>query len=223
MDTSNQYKIREATIDDIDFVIDTIIAAEKSSTGNLGLSNYFEVSESDLRNYLHDMLDEEIDGCEFSISSFMVAEDNGRLIGAVGGWVEGENEDNMASAELKANLLGYVLPREIILRTQSKIEIVKDLQIEREKGAYQMEYSFVLPEYRGRHVSQIIKQKHFEKASSLGCTKVQTHVFASNKVNICINESLGFQIVSQNTSNHPLAMKCYPDKTILLMEKTINK
>lgn len=222
MNTNDSYLIRQATVGDIDFIVDTIVAAEKSSTGNLGLANYFEVTEDQLRQYLREMLEEEIDGCEFSVSSFLVAEDKGRVVGAVGGWVEGENEDDMTSSELKSNLLGYILPKETILCTQNKIEIVKDLQIEREQGAYQMEYSYTLPEYRGHHVSQMIKQKHFEKAAGCGCRKVQTHVFASNKTNIRINEYLGFNIVSQNTSKHPLASRYYPDNTILLMEKSIN-
>lgn len=222
MNTNDSYLIRQATVDDIDFIVDTIVAAEKSSTGNLGLANYFEVTEDQLRQYLREMLEEEIDGCEFSVSSFLVAEDKGRVVGAVGGWVEGENEDGMTSSELKSNLLGYILPKDTILCTQNKIEIVKDLQIEREQGAYQMEYSYTLPEYRGHHVSQMIKQKHFEKAEGCGCRKVQTHVFASNNTNIRINEYLGFNIVSKNTSKHPLASRYYPDNTILLMEKSIN-
>lgn len=222
MDLYNQYSIRNAALEDIDFIVDTIIAAEKSSTGNLGLANYFEITEADLKEYLRKMLDEEIDGCEFSVSSFVVAEDNRKLIGAVGGWVEGKNEDEMSSAELKSNLLGYVLPKDIILNTQNKIEIVKDLQIEREYGAYQLEYSYVLPEYRGKHISQMLKQKHFNMAKTAGCKKVQTHVFASNKPNIWINECLGFTVVEQNTSKHPLASRYYPDSTILLMEKIIN-
>lgn len=222
MDLNNQYSIRNAALEDIDFIIDTIIAAEKSSTGNLGLANYFEITEVELKGYLREMLDEEIDGCEFSVSSFVVAEDNGKLIGAVGGWVEGKNENDMSSAELKSNLLGYVLPKEVILNTQNKIEIVKDLQIDREYGAYQLEYSYVLPEYRGKHISQMLKQKHFDIAKVAGCKKVQTHVFASNKTNIRINGDLGFVVVSQNTSMHPQASNYYPDKTILLMERQIN-
>ena len=65
--------IRPATLDDVEFIATTIIEAEKSSTDKIGPANYFGISESDYRNYLIQMLEEEIDGCELSISSFLIA------------------------------------------------------------------------------------------------------------------------------------------------------
>ena len=41
----NKYEIRPATIKDTDFLAETVIQAEKSSTGMCGLANYFSVSE----------------------------------------------------------------------------------------------------------------------------------------------------------------------------------
>lgn len=37
--------VREATLDDVDFIVTTIIEAEKSSINKIGSANYFEITE----------------------------------------------------------------------------------------------------------------------------------------------------------------------------------
>ena len=108
---SEEIKIRQATLDDVEFLVDTIVAAEKSGTNNLGLAKLFELTESEMRTYIKVMLEEEIDGCEFSVSSFLVAEHKEKVVSAFAGWVEGQNEDGLPSAILKSNLVGYCLPK----------------------------------------------------------------------------------------------------------------
>ena len=107
--------IRPATLEDIDFVVTAIIESEKSSTDKIGPANYFEITEADYRRYLIQMLEEEIDGCEISISSFVVAEYEGEILAATGGWLEGDNEDGLPSSMIKSNLFAYFLPKENLL------------------------------------------------------------------------------------------------------------
>ena len=216
-----KYIIRKATIDDIGFLVTTIIEAEKSSTDNLGLANYFEISEAELRRYLTNILEEEIDGCEFSISSFLVAEYDGKVVSAKGGWLEGSNEDGLPSSLLKSNLISYYLPKESILKAQAKWEIVKDIQIEREWGAYQWEYSYTVPEHRGHHLVPLINEQHIKLAKELGAKKIQGHVFAHNQRILKVYGRCVFRIVRRCSSTNPLIKKYYPDNTILLLEKEI--
>lgn len=157
---SEEIKIRRATLNDVDFLVDTIVAAEKSGTDNFGLAKLFELSEGEMRTYIKAMLEEEVDGCEFSVSSFLVAEHQGRVVSAFAGWVEGQNEDGMSSALLKSNLIGYCLPMENVMKSQSKSDIVRPLQIEREEGTYQLEYSYTMPEYRGKGIMKDIINMH---------------------------------------------------------------
>ncbi len=154
---------RHATVNDIDFIVDTIVAAEKSGTDNFGLANLFEVTEAEMRNYIKEMLEEEIDGCELSLSSFIVAEYEGEAVAAFGGWIEGRNEDDMPSALLKANLINYYLPKEKVLASMAKADIVKPLQIDREQGTYQLEYSYTKPEYRGNGIMKDIIERHISE------------------------------------------------------------
>lgn len=213
--------IRRATIDDIDFLVDTIIAAEKSGTDNFGLAKLFEISEEEMREYIKAMLDEEIDGCEFSISSFIVAEANGVVIAAFAGWIEGENEDELPSAILKSNLVGYSLPVEKVKNSQSKSDIVRPLQIEREEGTYQLEYSYTIPDYRGKGILGRIIDAHEQEAVSNGVHKIQVHVFDNNPSAIRSYEKKGFKVAKRYESIHPNTSLFFPSNIELLMEKEL--
>ncbi len=217
----NKYVIRRATLDDVDFLVTTIIEAEKSSTNNLGLANYFEVTEEELRRYLKAILEEEIDGCELSVSSFIIAEYEDTPVSTRGGWMEGRNEDEQPSSVLKSNLISYHFPMDKILNAQKKWEIVKDIQVEREWNTYQWEYSYTVPEHRGHHLVPRINEMHIQQALELGAKKIQGHVFANNIKSLKAYERSGFKVVRSYTSNHPLTKEYYPDNTILLLEKEL--
>ena len=218
---SEEIKIRRATLDDVDFLVDTIVAAEKSGTDNFGLAKLFELSEGEMRTYIKAMLDEEIDGCEFSVSSFIVAEVDEKVVAAFAGWIEGQNEDALPSSILKSNLVGYCLPVENVKKSQSKSEIVRPLQIEREDGTYQLEYSYTLPEYRGRGILGKIIEAHEKKAVSSNVKKIQVHVFDNNPSAIKSYEKKGFKIIKRFESAHPDTSLFFPSNIELLMEKEL--
>lgn len=213
--------INAATLDDISFIVDTIVAAEKSGTDHFGLARMFGLDESTMKRYLAIMLEEEIDGCELSVSSFLVARYNGKPVAAFAGWIEGENEENKPSSFLKSSLLTCVLPSECMLHVQQNKDLVKPFQIEREKGAYQLEYSYTLPEYRRRNLMMAIVNEHVKHALSAGTKKIQVHVFANNDSAIRTYSKCGFCIKQSYSSESPLIDTFYPYNTLLLMEKEI--
>lgn len=217
----NKLILRQATLDDMDFIVTTIIEAEKSSTDKIGPANYFEISEEDYRKYLTLMLEEEIDGCEISISSFVVAEYDGKVVAARGGWLEGDNEDNAPSSVLKSNLFTFILPQENLLKGQSKHDIVKDIMIERDMGAYQFENSYTAPDFRGYHIMAELDNWHIKRAVEKGAKKVQVVVCNENEKALKARQRTGFQVVKSYTSHHPLIRDYYPDDTLLLMERDI--
>lgn len=218
---SEEIKIRRATLDDVDFLVDTIVAAEKSGTDNFGLAKLFELSEGEMRTYIKAMLEEEIDGCEFSVSSFLVAEVDEKVVAAFAGWIEGQNEDELPSSILKSNLVGYCLPVENVKNSQNKSEIVRPLQIEREEGTYQLEYSYTLPEYRGRAILGNIIEAHEKEAISNDIKKIQVHVFDNNPSAIKSYEKKGFKITQRYESTHPDTSMFFPSNVELLMEKEL--
>lgn len=226
--TNTDIVIDRATSSDIDFIANTIVEAEKSGTDNFGLANVFGIDEETMRGYIAEMLDEEIDGCEFSLSSFLVARHQGKPVASFAGWVEGYNEDSQPSSMLKSNLLSYTLPQECVLRSQTVADVVRSLQIAREKGTYQLEYSYTLPEYRGQGIMKDIINAHIaecqQNTSSIqdgGIKKMQVHVFANNPAAIRTYESCGFKIVKRIHSEEENVTQYFPDHTLLLMEMNI--
>lgn len=67
--------IRKATLLDIDFLIEAIIAAEKSGTDILSYSTIFDLTERDVQNMLRNVLEKNVTGCELSPCNFLIAED----------------------------------------------------------------------------------------------------------------------------------------------------
>lgn len=218
---ASKYIIRPAVLDDIDFLVETVIQAEMSSSGMCGMANYFEITEDELRNYIKQAFEEEVDGCELSVSSFLVVEYEGKVVAAMGGWLEGDNEDNMPSSLLKSNLLMYVIPRDKVLKSQKNAEVIKDLNVDKEMGAYQLEYSYILPEHRGQFLLQDLTDAHITRAKALSAQKIQGHAFEANKIILLTNKTMGFKITKKFVSKHPMILKFYPYDTIVLMEKVI--
>lgn len=219
----SKYVIRPATLNDIDFLAETVIQSEKSSSGMCGMANFFAVTENEMRSYIKQAFEEEVDGCELSVTSFIVVEYEGKVVGAMGGWLEGDNEDNMPSSLLKSNLLMYVMPREKILKSQENAAVIKDLNVEKEMGAYQLEYSYVLPEHQGQLLTMSLGEKHIERARNIEppVKKVQTHAFEGNKVIVLMNKITGYKITKRLVANNPRILEFYPFDTLLLFEKEL--
>lgn len=217
----SKYIFRDATIADIDFLVETVIQSEKSSANKCGMANLFGMSEVDFRHYLRKMFEEEIDGCELSVSSFIIVEYEGQAVATLGGFLEGGGEDQMPSSILKSNLLQYIMPASAMQIASENIQIAKELSIERQQGTYQFEYTYVLREHQGQMLMHFLIEKHFEKAEKLGVKKIQAHVFEGNKGVILIEQMMGFKIIKKIKAQNPRVLEFYPFDTLLLLEKEI--
>ena len=215
----SKYIFRRATIDDIDFIVDVIVNAEKGGTEKLGFANLFGISEQVARHLLNEMLEEEIDGCELSISSFIIAEYEGVPVSAFAGWIEGENEDSMPSSLLKSNLIAYYLPKDCLENSMARADAVKDLQIERELGTYQLEYSYTVLEHRGHGLVGKIIEEHCRLARQSG--KEYVHTFANNEPAVAVYKKSGFREMQNFVSDNPKAKEYYPYNEVILLVKDI--
>lgn len=215
----SKYIFRDATTKDVDFIATAIIEAEKSSTNNLGLANMYDMTEEELRPYLNQILEEDVEGCEFWLSGYIIAEYEGHPVATGCGWLEGDNEFELPSEILKSNLLSYYFPKEKILKSAEKADIVKDIQLKREPGTYQWEFFYTVIEHRGHHLVPRIKEMFIQRGKMAGAKKLQGHVFANNIKSLKTYERLGFHIAEQKTSKNPLTKEYFPCDTIILMEK----
>lgn len=220
MDTN--YTIKKASLADADFIADVIIGAEKSMTENLGLATIFELTESDLKTLIVSMLEEEINGCEFSLDSFFVAYYKEKPVAALGGWLEGYYDD-MPSSILKSNLIGFTFPPENLKKAATKIKIISEVQIERENGSYQLEYSFVDADHRGKRLTQQLMKAHLDFAKELepDIKKAQLHVFENNEIITKVHQRSGFSISKRFVSNNEEILNYLPYNVKLLMEKSL--
>jgi ribosomal protein S18 acetylase RimI-like enzyme len=188
------YSLRFANEKDIPFLIDTIIAAEKSGTEKCGLSNLLGLTEELTRQGLHKILSEEIAGCEFSTNEFAVAVFNEQPVAAFCGWVEGENDDEQPSAVLKSNLLIHGFGTSVIPALQQHKVLLSAIQLQRTKGTHQMEYAYVNPTHRGKQlIDRLIDfliSSAKDKNPSLKATQVQ--VYANNLKAIEVYSRMGY-------------------------------
>lgn len=217
------YLIRQATLADVDFLVETIIQAEKSGTDKLGLSTLSGLTEQEVRTCLSAMLNEEIDGCELSISSFLLAFKQNEFVAAVAGWVEGKNDDALPSTILKANLFSYIFPTESLLQMNDKAEWLKEIQIGRGWHTLQIEYVFVKEEYRGQHLAMLLIGAHIERSIAIypELKEVQVQLFETNKSALRSYEHAGFSVVKVCMSQNQELLNYIPACTKMLMQKSI--
>lgn len=168
-----KFKISKATSEDINFIIESIIESDKSGSELSSFSTIFQLTEKEVRNVLSEMLRQEIDGCEFSLSSFYIARVSGEYAGTVAGWIEGHSCNNMSSYKIKAYLFGRCMPPKAIIAMKKVSALLSDLHIDRENGSYQIEYVYVSPAYRHQGIAIELLKFHEKLASSTGKMQVQ--------------------------------------------------
>jgi len=213
--------IRRATISDVAFLVETIIEAEKSGTDVLSYSTVFGLSEEESRRYIAEMLLEEVDGCEISISSFMVAEIDGTAVAAVSAWIEGI--EGIPSKVLKGNLLNFTLPKECIERVAKLNHILHELHIEYFPGAIQKGAGYVLDKYRGNNLLGLLTDEIIKLLLAIkpDIKEVFTQIYGSNFRAINANKKTGFKIVLTKESDNEVINLYLPSTNKVMMKKEL--
>ena len=192
------YLIRKAKTEDIPFLADVIIASEKGMSENLSFTTLFNIPESRAKELIISMFEEEIDGCELSLSSFIVTEYNGKPISGSGAWIEGFN-GCIPSKILKSNLMSYTFGKESIEFLKTKSHIIKDVLIDREPMTLQLEYFHILSEHQGKGLDTQLMNVIEENALAIypELEKVQCQIFKNSIFAIKILIKHGFTIVKK--------------------------
>lgn len=215
------FKIRQAGVDDVPFLVDTIIEAEKSGTNIFTYSTIFGLTEQDARKYIGNMLMEEIDGCELSISAFLLAEKGGQIAAAVGAWVEGL--EGVPSSMLKGNLLSFSLPKVCIEKASTLNNLVKALHIEYKDKTIQIGLVYVSADFRGLGLANTLIEAQLTRLQELspGLTESFVQVFGSNKAAIRSYEKSGYNIVLEKHSDDPRMAEHFPSSSKVLMKRSL--
>jgi len=215
-----EYLIRKAVAGDIPFLADVVIASEKGMSDRLSFTTLFNKSEEESKELIIQMLEEETDGCELSLSSFIVTEFEGKPVSGSGAWIEGFN-GAMPSKILKSNLISYTFGKESIEYLKTKAHIVKDVLIDREPMTLQLEYFHILNEHLGKGLDAALMNRIEENALEQypGLKKVQCQIFKNSVFSIKILLRHGFKIAKSYKSGNEEIFDYLPYNEKLVMEK----
>jgi len=217
---SRQITIKQATSADKDFIIETIIEAEKSGTDLLSYSAIFNITEQEFIYLLGQILEEDMIGQELCVSGFLIALVNGKYAAAICSWVEGEEG---LSSMLKANALMYFLGKEKFLAAANAIKTIEELNIPREPGAIQLESIYTKKEFRGLGLSKKLIDEHINrhKLRLSAVSKAQIILMQNNLSATITYEKAGFHKYLEKTATTINIEKFLPGNSKLLMEKII--
>lgn len=211
-----EYKIREANINDIDFIVKAIIEAEKSGSEIFSYSKIFNLKEEELNQIFHQMLLEEIEGCEFSISSYLVAEINNKIAGTIGAWIE--NKEN-PSTIIRGNLLSYFLPKSSLLFASQQAKIISELNIDHVIDALTFAIVYISPEHRGNHLFELLANEHIKR--NKGVKELSIQLMANNVYAIKSYERYGFKKELEMKSDNLKLLEILPYNEKILMKKQL--
>ena len=212
--------IRDANINDIPFIVETIVEAEKSGTNIFSYNTIFGLSEEEAKKNIENMLLEEVDDCELSISSFKIAVLNNIIAGATAAWIEGFQ--GLSSAMLKGNLLNFTLPKACIERAKLLSPILKGLHIEHTNNSIQLGLVYLKKDFRGMGLVNLLINSHidFLKQKQKEITEVYVQVFSNNLAAVKAYKKVGFSVIKSKKSSNKTILNLLPfnEKTLMLRE-----
>jgi len=212
----SEYIVREATLSDAGYIAKAIIEAEKSGSNVLSYSKVFNISEEEVTDLFINILNEEMDGCEFSISSYLIAEIDNQPAGTIGAWVENKEEP---SSFIKSNMLGYFLPASSISYASREAKITSELIIEHVVGALSLVVAYVSPEHRGKNLFGLLADAHIKR--NPGVSELYLQVMANNLPAVRSYEKYGFTICQSKKTDDMRILNFLPFNEKLLMKKKL--
>jgi ribosomal protein S18 acetylase RimI-like enzyme len=167
------------------------------------------------------MLLEEIDGCELSISSFLIAEKFGQIAAAICAWIE--EIDGIPSSVLKGNLLSYSLPKKCLENASSFNKLFQALHIEYIPNTIQIGLVYVSSDYRGMNLASKLIDEQIMRLLKIkpNITDAYVQVFANNISAIKAYEKAKFEIVLVKESTDENILNYLPSNKKVLMRKKL--
>lgn len=217
----NSIKIRKANLKDIPFLTKTIIEAEKSGTTILSYSAIFGLNEFEIEMLISKMLSEEIEDCELSISSFLIAEENGITAASLSGWLE--NASGIPSAVLKGNLLNYFLPRESFEKAAACAKYTKELHIDYVPNSFQIGAGYVAESFRGRQLLGLLTEELINRLTTQypSANEIYAQIFDCNIPSLKTYQRAGFEIINTKISKEKKITDYLPSSKKILLKKNL--
>jgi ribosomal protein S18 acetylase RimI-like enzyme len=210
---------RKAKNKDLPFLVETIIESEKSGTNILTYCTIFGLSEGETRKYIAKMLLKRVDGCELSISSFLLAEKEGNIVASVGAWIEGN--EGIASNVLKGNLLNLTLPKKCFEHAISLDSIGRELHFECIPNTIQIGLVYVTPAFRGMNLVSLLIDNQIKRLTrhNRNISEIYVQVYGNNIPAIRTYERANFKIQLIKESANEDIINYMPSSKKILMKR----
>lgn len=213
---------RSATPDDAPNIVQTIIGAESGGGTLVSYAALFQLSLSELKDLLLQIVVEDLGGQELTYNGYCIAEVNQQFAGAFSAWIEGEDPP-MSSGMLKMELFRAYLGNDKILQAKENLRIVAELSIPRQVGALQLECLWVEPKFRGLGVgygltTELLKLHKLHKPELQLAQVMSLQSFAPA---LKIYQRCGFEQCQQVRATHPRIGEFYPSDTKILLQKML--
>ncbi|MDR3627028.1 MAG: hypothetical protein P4L45_09355 [Ignavibacteriaceae bacterium] len=215
--------IRQATENDIEFILEAIVESEKSSSNVISSCNVFGLTEEKFKDIIRKVLREDVPDYDYYLTGFIIAEKDGEYIGALGSWVE--EGDGTPSGIIKATILFPYLDKEKMREISKNTRVVKGLTIGREPHTLQLEHGYTREPYRRQGVfTRLIKENILRNVKAHNAIeKVQGALFKANFKSYNAHIKLGFDVAEEKHVDDPEIFKFFPFDTKVLMELNKDK
>jgi hypothetical protein len=210
--------VRQAALDDMDFIIEAIIESEKSSSNVISSCNVFGLTEEKFKEIMRKVLYENLPNYNYYLSGFMIGEKDGEYIGALGSWLEAA--DDTPSGIIKATILLPYLDKDKMKEISKNTKVVKGLNMSRGPGALQLEHGYTREPFRRQGVfTRLIKENILRnKKEHNEIEKVQGALFKANYKSFDAHIKFGFKVVEEKHVDDPEIFKFFPFDTKVLVE-----
>jgi len=213
----SEYLIRKATKADIEFIVESIIEAEKSGTNILSYSTLFGLSEDEVKELLSQALAEEVEDCDLALSGFLVADYKNKPVASLNAWIEAAN--GMASVNIKGNILSYFLSEAALKKANHLRHIYSSISVDYKPGSFWIGPAYVSPDHRGSLL--LVKLCQEQIRMNPNAKEVYCQVFANNQASIQNFKLMKFSLERTLTSNDNQIEKLLPSSTKYIMFKEI--
>lgn len=204
------------------FLAKAIVEADKGDKKLCSYCGLFGIQEDEFRHMLVQIFDEELEGCEFGASTFLVLECQDTPVAAVSSWIEGEC--GMPSWLVRMSALHEYVPEENLKRLTAMKHITDSMVISRTPATMQVESVFVENEFRGRGLANRLFTAHAlqYKQKDVFPETVELLTYVNNKSAIQAYNKIGFEVVETTLSENPDILNYYPDKGMIRMQTSVN-
>lgn len=204
---------RKAIWADFDFILDGVIASEKSGTTNLSYCTLFDLDREEFGALLLSIFKEEIENQPWCLTHWQIGQVGKDSVCCLTIWKE---ESSFQSSDLlRIQLLSYFIPEKMKMAKEKLIEVAK-VSIPRKAGYFQIEHLYTLEKYQGKGFMKTFLNHIFTLFPG---QKLEIQLMANNTKALKLYESVGFQLRDKKCWEGLYEMKLLPSDCKISLTK----